>query len=77
LNKEITVILNAKQPDSDMLNVLPVLGYGQDKFQEAFDIALAMENQNLVKLLYSNFQAGKIVVEFTRLGKLAAHQLVE
>jgi hypothetical protein len=72
LNSEITQVLKAKLPDSDMLNVLQALGYSQDRFQDAFDIALTMENQNLVKLLYSNFHAGKIVIEFTRLGKLAA-----
>lgn len=54
-----------------MLNVMEALGFGSDRFQLAFDIALEMENRNLVKLLYSNFSAGKIVVEFTRLGRQA------
>lgn len=66
---EINTIINARKPDTDMLNVVEVLGYGQDKFQEAFDIALEMDNQNLVKLLYSNFNVGKVVVEFTLIGK--------
>lgn len=64
---EIATILRARKPDTDMLNVIEALGYNQDQFQQAFDIALEMDNQNLVKLLYSNFNTGKIVVEFTLL----------
>jgi hypothetical protein len=52
-----------------MLNVIDALGYGKDDFQRAFDIALQMDNRNLVKLLYSNFDAGKVIVEFTLIGK--------
>lgn len=69
--KEIAIVLNARKPDSDMLNVVEVLGYTADNFQRAFDIALEMDNQSLVKLLYSNFNAGKVVVEFTLIGKAA------
>ena len=67
--KEIDTILNARKADSDMLNVIEVLGYGADQYQRAFDIALEMDNQSLVKLLYSNFNAGKVVVEFTLYAK--------
>jgi hypothetical protein len=67
--KEIAAILRARRPDTDMLNVIEVLSYGPDKFQQAFDIALEMDNQSLVKLLYSNFNAGKVIVEFTLLAK--------
>ena len=66
---EIEKILNARKPDSDMLNVVEVLGYDSTNFQRAFDIALEMDNQSLVKLLYSNYNAGKVVVEFTLIGK--------
>jgi hypothetical protein len=52
-----------------MINVMEALGYGPDRFQEAFDVALEMDNRNLVKLIYSNFNAGKVVVEFTLLAK--------
>lgn len=52
-----------------MLNVMDVLGLEADRFQLAFDIALEMENRNLVKLLYSNFNTRQVVVEFTLLGK--------
>jgi hypothetical protein len=65
--KEIATILQARKPDTDMINVMEALGYGAGKFQEAFDIALEMDNRNLVKLLYCNFNAGKVIVEFTLL----------
>jgi hypothetical protein len=67
--KEIGVVLQARKPDTDMINVLEALGYGTDKFQDAFDVALEMDNRNLVKLIYSNFNAGKVIVEFTLLAK--------
>jgi hypothetical protein len=67
--KEIGVVLDARKSDTDMINVLEALGYGTDKFQEAFDVALEMDNRNLVKLIYSNFNAGKVIVEFTLLAK--------
>ena len=67
--KEIAVILQSRRIETDMLNVIEALNYGPDKFQHAFDVALEMDNRNLVKLLYSNFDAGKVVVEFTLLAK--------
>jgi hypothetical protein len=67
--KEIATVLRSRRPDTDMLNVIEVLDYGADKFQQAFDIALEMDNRSLVKLLYSNFDAGKVIVEFTLLAK--------
>ncbi|HYG02808.1 MAG TPA: hypothetical protein VD927_10210 [Chryseosolibacter sp.] len=66
---EISKVLAARKADTDMLNVIEALGYSQENFQRAFDIALAMDNRNLVKLVYSNFDQQKIVVEFTLLGK--------
>lgn len=66
---EIKVILQSRKENTDMLDVMEVLGYGADQFQTAFDIALEMDNRNLVKLLYSNFNARKVVVEFTLAGK--------
>jgi hypothetical protein len=68
-DKEITTILKSKRANTDMLNVMEALKYTPDNFQQAFDVALEMENRNLVKLLYSNFNAGKIIVEFTLLAK--------
>ena len=68
---EIGKVLAARKADTDMVNVIEVLGYSRENFQHAFDIALAMDNKNLVKLVYSNFDQQKIVVEFTLLGKRA------
>lgn len=71
MDEYISKVLKSRSGLSDMLNVMEALDFGADNFQLAFDIALEMENRNLVKLLYSNFSAGKIVVEFTRLGRQA------
>jgi len=67
--KEIATVLQSRKPNTDMLDVIEVLGYGAEKFQRAFDIALEMDRRNLVKILYSNFNTGKVVVEFTLLAK--------
>ncbi len=67
--KEIATVLQSRQPGTDMLNVMEALHYGSDQFQQAFDVALEMDNRSLVKLIYSNFNAGKVIVEFTLLAK--------
>jgi endonuclease III len=67
--KEIATILSSRRSDSDMANIMEMLAHSPDEFQKGFDIALEMENRNLVKLIYSNFNANKIIVEFTLLGK--------
>jgi hypothetical protein len=67
--KEIERILKARKTDTDMLNVIETLGYGADQFQRGFEVALEMDNLNLAKILYSNFDQGKVVVEFTLLGR--------
>jgi hypothetical protein len=64
---EITAILKSKRSDSDMTDVMEALSYTQADFQKGFDIALEMENRNLAKLIYSNFNATKIIIEFTLL----------
>ena len=74
--KEIALVLQSRRADSDMINVIEVLGYGPDNYQQAFDIALEMDNRSLAKLLYSNFDAGKVVVELTLIGKQHAGQLL-
>ena len=67
--KEIATVLESRRSDTNMLDVMEALGYTSDKFQQAFDVALEMDRRNLVKLLYSNFNAGKVIVEFTLLAK--------
>lgn len=48
-----------------MGNVMEALNYDTSKFDEGFALALDMDNGNLVKLLYSNFNKNLIVVEIT------------
>ena len=69
IEEEIASVLQARRSDTDMLNVIEALGYESDKFQHAFDVALEMDRRSLVKLLYSNFNVGKVIVEFTLLAK--------
>ena len=52
-------------------NVMEILGYTSADFQKGFDIANEMQNRDLVKLLYSNFNQNKVIIEFTLLGKAA------
>ncbi len=66
---EISTVIRARRADTDMINVIEALGYDQEQHQLAFDIALEMDNRNLAKFLYSNFNAGKVIVEFTLLAK--------
>lgn len=50
-------------------NVMEALAWSQENFQNGFDLANNMQNMDLVKLLYSNFNQNKIMIEFTLLGK--------
>ncbi len=50
-------------------NVMEALVWSQDNFQDGFDLANNMQNMDLIKLIYSNFNQNKIVIEFTLLGK--------
>jgi hypothetical protein len=67
--KEIATVTESRRPDSDMINIVDALGYSPENYQLAFDIALEMDNRNLAKFLYSNFNQGKVIVEFTLVGK--------
>jgi hypothetical protein len=73
--KEINTVLLASSAGTDMLNVMEALNYNADQFQNAFDVALEMENENLVKLIYSNFNAGKVIVELTLPGRAESKKL--
>lgn len=50
-------------------DVMEALAWSQDNFQNGFDLANNMQNMDLIKLIYSNFNQNKIVIEFTLLGK--------
>ena len=45
------------------------LKYDVSDFQKGFDLANDMQNQDYVKLLYSNFTKNLVVVEITLLGR--------
>jgi hypothetical protein len=64
-DNQINTVLRARSADTDMINVVEALGTSRENFQQAFDVALEMENRDLVKMLYSNYNIGKIVVELT------------
>lgn len=49
-------------------NVMEALGWDSSRFDEGFQFANELQNLNLVKLLYSNFNKNLIVVELTLLG---------
>jgi GTP cyclohydrolase III len=57
-------------------NVMEYLGYTQARFDEAFMIANNIQNMDLVKLLYSNYNLSKVIVEFTLLGKARYENLI-
>lgn len=65
----VTQILKGVGNQGGTGNVMEALGYSSDHFQTAFEYANAIQNMDLVKLLYSNFNQNKIIVEFTLLGK--------
>lgn len=48
---------------------MEALTWTQDDFQSGFELANDMQNMDLVKMIYSNFNQNKIVIEFTLLGK--------
>lgn len=58
-------------------NVMSALGYAQADFQTGFDIANGIQNLDLIKLLYSNFNQNRIIVEFTLLGKKRYEELLK
>jgi hypothetical protein len=58
-------------------NVMEYLGYSQESFEEAFMIANDIQNMDLVKLLYSNYNLSKVIVEFTLLGKARYENLIK
>jgi len=57
-------------------NVMEALGWDQQKFQEGFDLANSMQNMDLIKLLYSNFNQNNILIEFTLLGKARYQSMI-
>ncbi|HRG79902.1 MAG TPA: hypothetical protein PL167_09840 [Cyclobacteriaceae bacterium] len=54
-------------------NVMEFLNYTQADFDKGFKFANNLQNQDLVKLLYSNFNKNLIVVELTLIGTKAGN----
>jgi len=52
-------------------NVMQFLNYSQSDFDRGFEFANGLQNKDLVKLLYSNFNKSLIVVELTLPGEKA------
>lgn len=53
-------------------NVMEALSWDSSRFEEGFAIANDLQNRDLVKLLYSNFNKNLVVVELTLPGQEAA-----
>lgn len=52
-------------------NVMQFLNYAPSEFDRGFEFANTLQNKDLVKLLYSNFNKNLIVVELTLPGERA------
>jgi len=49
-------------------NVMEALGWDSSRFEEGSRIALALDNLNYAKMLYSNFNKNLVVIELTLVG---------
>ena len=58
-------------------DVIKILGLSQSAFQDGFEIANGIQNLDLIKLLYSNFNQNRVIVEFTLLGKAYYAKLIQ
>jgi len=58
-------------------DVISALGFTQTEFQNGFDIANNIQNLDLIKLLYSNFNQNRIIAEFTLIGKKRYEDLLK
>jgi hypothetical protein len=77
METEIAKIITALGTLGRTANVMEVLNYTQADFDGAFRIALEMENRNLVKLLYSNINQNKVIVEITLVGEAAYEKTIQ
>lgn len=71
----VTQIIKGVGDQGGTGNVLQALNYSPADFEKAFGFANEIQNMDLVKLLYSNFNQHKIIVEFTLLGKARYERL--
>lgn len=74
LNENELTVIQHLSTSGGTGNVMEVLNLYQSAFDNGFTIANDMQNKDLIKLLYSNFNNNQIVVEITLLGYNAAKQ---
>jgi hypothetical protein len=65
---EIKILSKITEPGGTG-NVMEILEWPTSRFDEGFMLANDMQNSNLVKLLYSNFNKNLVVVELTLVGR--------
>jgi hypothetical protein len=68
LSEEELTIIQQLAKTGGTGNVMEFLNFSPSDFDRGFSIANDMQNKDLVKLLYSNFNKNLIVVETTLLG---------
>lgn len=68
LKDEIKILSRITEPGGTG-NVMEILEWPTSRFDEGFMLANDMQNSNLVKLLYSNFNKNLVVVELTLVGQ--------
>ena len=69
LNNEQIKVLKSIGKAETTGNVMDILGWSSNRFDEGFQFANELQNLDLVKLLYSNFNKNLIVVELTLWGE--------
>ncbi len=72
---EIKILSKVTEPGGTG-NVMEILEWPVSRFEEGFMLANDMQNSNLVKLLYSNFNKNLVVVELTLVGQSEYKQTV-
>lgn len=65
---EVKILTKITEPGGTG-NVMEILEWPISRFEEGFMLANDMQNNNLVKLLYSNFNKNLVVVELTLVGQ--------
>jgi len=63
-----SILLEGLRAKGGTGNVMEILGWDSARFDDGFQIANDLQNRDLLKLLYSNFNKNLIVVELTLLG---------
>jgi hypothetical protein len=65
---DYTLILKFVHQKGGMGNVMEALDWDSSRFEEGSQIALALDNLNYAKMLYSNFNKNLVVIELTLVG---------